>query len=159
MLTETTVNALHQRISDEANARSICMAYQNWCEKNGYPNTKLFCQQLANDHWANHNDLVEYLQECGHHSHTPNVNPQPEDIKNFHHLMDLLVIMSQKHLQALNDTVQTCWQQNDYDTMPFLNTRISKEISRHKRLSTWKKQLRGLPQSGEGILIFDQSIK
>ena len=159
MISEKMEKALNHQIALEGYASQYYLAMASWCDREGMEGAAEFLHFQSLEEREHMLKLFHFLSEVDGFALTPAIEQPPIEFKSVQEIFELVYDHERKVTQSINDLVAICYQENDYNTLNFLQWYVEEQREEENQARSILDKIKLIGAGGQSLYYIDKEMK
>jgi ferritin len=159
MLKDKILYALNKQIVEEFYSSNLYLAMASWCDKEGLSNCATFMYDHFEEEKMHMLKFMHYINEVGGHAIVPMIKQPPKDFESVQTVFKDAFIHEQFITECISNLAQLSSEQNDYQTLNFLQWFITEQIEEEAVFQKILDKIKIIGVSPSSLYFIEQEIE
>lgn len=159
MISKNMEKALNHQIALEGFASQYYLAMASWCDREGMEGAAEFLHFQSLEEREHMLKLFHYLSEVDGFALTPAIDQPPLEFESVQEVFKLVYEHEQKVTLSINELVATCYKENDYNTLNFLQWYVEEQREEENQARSILDMIKLIGSGEQSLYYIDKEMK
>lgn len=158
MISKTMADRLNKQIELEAYASFLYLSMASWCSTVGVEGCSQFMHRQSSEERDHMLRIFNYISEVDEQAIAPAIPQPPLEFESVQEMFQQVYAHEQKVTKAIHEIVGLCYEENDYNTLNFLQWYVEEQREEEDLMRSILDKIKLIGDAPQALYYIDKEI-